>query len=141
MEGQKKNEYAGLDMKMFVVADDRELMPILCKPKLIAVKSALVRQLEDRENKLLLQEKVKEWYAENIKYQTSIISSLSFLRPSSLDVVWCYSLSNYSSKVYPSKIYWTVLLRRRILFSFITFAIYSSSFVGWYRTSSGLYLL
>jgi hypothetical protein len=42
---------------MFVVADDRELMPILCKPKLIAVKSALVRQLEDRENKLLLQEK------------------------------------------------------------------------------------
>lgn len=60
MEGQKKNEYAGLDMKMFVVADDRELMPILCKPKLIAVKSALVRQLEDRENKLLLQEKVKE---------------------------------------------------------------------------------
>ena len=45
MESQKTNEYAGLDMKMFVVADDRELMPILCKPKLIAVKSALVKQL------------------------------------------------------------------------------------------------
>lgn len=53
----KKSEYAGIDLKMFVVSDDRELMPILCKPKLIAVKSALVRQLEDRENKLLLQEK------------------------------------------------------------------------------------
>jgi len=45
MEGEKKSEYAGLDMKMFPISDDRELVPILCKPKLIAVKSALVRQL------------------------------------------------------------------------------------------------
>lgn len=54
MEGGRKEEYAGLDMKMFAVADDRELVPILCKPKLIPIKSALVRQLEERENKLLL---------------------------------------------------------------------------------------
>jgi len=45
----------GLDIKMFTIADDRELRPILCKPKLIPIKSALVRQLEERENKLLLQ--------------------------------------------------------------------------------------
>jgi hypothetical protein len=59
MEGQRQSEYAGLDMKMFTVSDDRELMPILCKPKIIPIKSALVRHLEDRENKLLLKEKGK----------------------------------------------------------------------------------
>lgn len=47
----------GLDLKMFSVSDDRELMPILCKPKIIPIKSSLVRQLEERENKLLLKEK------------------------------------------------------------------------------------
>ena len=47
----------GLDLKMFSVSDDRELMPILCKLKIIPIKSSLVRQLEERENKLLLKEK------------------------------------------------------------------------------------
>lgn len=60
MEGEKgQSDYMGLDIKMFTIADDRELNPILCKPKLIPIKSALVRQLEERENKLLLQEKEK----------------------------------------------------------------------------------
>lgn len=38
----------GTNIKMFAVSDDRELMPILCKPKIIPIKSALVRQIEER---------------------------------------------------------------------------------------------
>jgi hypothetical protein len=30
---------------MFSIADDRELTPILCKPKIIPIKSSLVRQI------------------------------------------------------------------------------------------------
>lgn len=44
--GPDQSELMGLEVKMFAVADDRELMPILCKPKIIPIKSALVRQLE-----------------------------------------------------------------------------------------------
>lgn len=32
-------------------------MPILCKPKIIPIKSALVRQIEQRENELLMKER------------------------------------------------------------------------------------
>lgn len=35
----------GTNIKMFTMPDDRELMPILCKPKIIPIKSALVRQI------------------------------------------------------------------------------------------------
>ena len=45
MEGSKGEEYMGTDLKLFTVGDDRELRPILCKPKIIPIKSALVRQL------------------------------------------------------------------------------------------------
>lgn len=44
MEGN--SDYMGLGVKMFTVSDDRELMPILCKPKIIPIKSSLVRRLE-----------------------------------------------------------------------------------------------
>jgi hypothetical protein len=40
----------GTNLKLFTISDDRELMPILCKPKIIPIKSALVRQIEEREN-------------------------------------------------------------------------------------------
>ena len=46
MEEEKRDsEFMGLDINMFTVADDRELMPILCKPKIIPIKSGLARQL------------------------------------------------------------------------------------------------
>lgn len=44
---------------MFSIADDRELTPILSKPKIMPIKSALARQLEERENQLLLKEKAQ----------------------------------------------------------------------------------
>ena len=31
---------------MFTSADDRELKPIMCKPKIIPIKSSLVREIE-----------------------------------------------------------------------------------------------
>jgi hypothetical protein len=57
---EKESEFMGTGLKMFTIADDRELMPILCKPKIIPIKSALVRQIEERENELLIKEKRKE---------------------------------------------------------------------------------
>lgn len=60
MSESDNNDFLGGNMKMFTIADDRELMPILCKPKIIPIKSALVRQIEQRENDLLMKERKKE---------------------------------------------------------------------------------
>lgn len=55
--GERESEFFGGSIKMFTSADDRELKPILCKPKVIPIKSSLVREIEERENKLLLKER------------------------------------------------------------------------------------
>lgn len=56
-EQERESQFLGTNIKLFTIADDRELMPILCKPKIIPIKSALVRQIEQRENELLIKEK------------------------------------------------------------------------------------
>ena len=58
MQGdERETEFLGGNIKMFTSADDRELKPILCKPKIIPIKSSLVREIEERENRLLMKER------------------------------------------------------------------------------------
>jgi hypothetical protein len=45
-KGEEASEYLGVGVKLFSIADDRDFTPILSKPKIMPIKSALARQLE-----------------------------------------------------------------------------------------------
>lgn len=61
MEGKKVNiDFLSMSDKMFTIKDDRELKPIMSKPKIIPIRSSVAMKIEEKENKLFGEERKNE---------------------------------------------------------------------------------
>ena len=58
MEGKGVNiDFLGMSEKMFTIMEDKELKPIMSKPKIIPIRSAVALKIEEKENKLFGEER------------------------------------------------------------------------------------